>query len=53
MFVIDDEANCHCISYGSEVAAIMDGQYVEYDGPQSYSVTSNRHKGMFKTHFGI
>jgi len=52
-FVIDESGNCHCFSYGSEVAAIIDGKYVEYDGPQYYSRTSNKHKAMFRTHFGI
>lgn len=53
MFMIDDNYDCHCISYGSEVAAIIDGNYVEYDGPQFYSRTSNKHKSMFRTHFGL
>ena len=53
VFIIDDEHNCHCFSYTSEVAAIIDGKYVEYDGPQFYSRTSNKHKAMFRAHFGL
>ena len=52
-FVIGDNGNCHCFSYASEVAAIIDGKYVEYDGPQFYSRTSNKHKAMFRAHFGL
>jgi hypothetical protein len=26
---------------------------VEYDGPQFYSRTSNKHKAMFRAHFGL
>lgn len=53
MFMIGDSGDCHCISYGSEVAAIINGEYVEFQGPQYYSRTSMRHKAMFRTHFGI
>ena len=52
-FVIDSDGNCHCFSYGSEVAAIINGEYIEYQGEQFYSRTSNKHKSMFRTHFGI
>jgi len=53
VFMIDDQQNCHCFSYQSEVAAIIDGKYVEYDGPQFYSRTSNKHKSMFRAQFGV
>lgn len=53
VFVIDNEHNAHCFSYGSEVAAIINDKYVEYDGPQYYSRTSNKHKSMFRAHFDI
>ena len=52
-FVIDDQQNCHCFSYGEEVAAIINGEYVEYNGYKYYSQTSNRHKSMFRVHFGV
>lgn len=52
-FVIDDSGNCHCFSYNSEVAAIIDGKYVEYEGEKFYSRTSNKHKTMFRNHFDV
>ena len=52
-FLTDDNGNRHCFSYNSEVAAIIDGKYVEDEGPQYYSRTSNRHKSMFRAQFGI
>lgn len=52
-FLIDDKGDCHCFSYTSEVAAIINGEYIEYDGPMYYSRTSNKHKSMFRTHFDV
>lgn len=52
-FLIDDNGNAHCFSYQSEVAAIIDGKYEEYQGYQFFSRTSNKHKNMFKAHFGL
>lgn len=52
-FLIEPEGDCHCFSYCHEVAAIIDGKYVEFDGPQYYSRTLNKHKTMFRNHFGI
>ena len=52
-FTIEEDGKCHFISYNSEVAAIIDGKYVEFDGPQYYSRTSCKHKSMFRTHFGV
>ena len=53
IYVVDDDGNAHCLSYGSEVAAIIDGKYIEYSGPQYYSNTSCRHKAGFRRHFGV
>ena len=53
VFVVDDNANAYCFSYGSLVAAIKDNTYIEYDGEKYYSRTSNRHKAQFRRHFGV
>ena len=53
IYVVDDNKNAHCFSYGSEVAAIIDGDYEEYDGPMFYSNTSRRHKAAFKRYFNV
>ena len=53
IFVVDDDGNKHCFSYGEEVAAIMGDMYVEYDGPMYYSRTSCRHKAAFRRYFNI
>ena len=52
-FLIDDNGNAHCFSYQSEVAAIINGKYIPYDGEKFYSRTNNKHKSMFKAHFGL
>lgn len=53
VFLLDGNGNAHCFSYTSEVAAIIDGQYIEYQGDKFYSRTSNKHKAMFRKHFGV
>jgi len=52
-FVIEDNGDRHCFSYNSEVAAIINDEYVEYSGYKFDSPTSKRHKSMFRTHFGL
>ena len=53
VFIIDDNNDAHCFSYGKEVAAYLDGTYIEYTGEKFFSKTSNKHKSMFRNHFGI
>jgi len=53
VYVIDDNKDKHCFSYGSEVAAIKNGQYEEYDGDMFYSQTSRKHKKQFQRYFGL
>lgn len=66
-FLTDDNGNRHCFSYNSEVAAIIDGKYIEYETPEKMreankdrrnpdlynSPTSKKHKAMFRAQFGI
>ena len=49
---LEDGNNAYCFSYGKRVAAIIDGEYVEYEGDRFNSVTSKKHKGMFRKHYG-
>lgn len=53
VFIKDDQDNKHCFSYGKEVAAIIDGEYIEYSGEKFDSVTSKQHKYMFRSYYGI
>ena len=52
-FFIEQDGNCYCFSYKSCVAAIVNGEYVEYSGDKYYSATSNRHKAKFRAFYGI
>ena len=53
VFVVDDNGNAYCFSYGSQVAAIINDEYVEYNGPMYYSRTSCRHKATFRRYFNV
>ena len=51
--VIEEGNSKKCFSYGSLVAEIKDGRYIEYDGERFYSRTSNRHKAEFRRWYGV
>lgn len=53
VYVIEDNGDAHCFSYGEHVAAIIDGEYIEYSGYMYFSPTSNRHKAAFRRYFGV
>ena len=67
VFLIDNNENAHCFSYGYEVAAIIGDEYIEYSTPDAVkelfdgrknpdvynSPTTKRHKSMFRAHFDI
>lgn len=52
-FFIEHEGNKYCFSYGENVAAIIHGVYVEYQGDKYYSASSNRHKAEFRRKYNI
>ena len=52
-FFIENDGNCYCFSYTSLVAAIINGEYVEYQGDKYYSTTSNKHKAMFRRYYNV
>lgn len=49
---LEDGPNKHCFSYGHEVAAILKGKYMEFQGEKYYSRTSCKHKKMFREYYG-
>ena len=52
-FFIEHEDNKYCFSYGQNVAAIIHGVYIEYQGDKYYSPTSNKHKAIFRKRYNI
>jgi len=53
-FVIKDKkGNLYCFSYGENVASVINGEYIEYQGDKYYSKTSVTHKNRFKAYYGI
>ena len=52
-FFIEHEGNKYCFSYGENVASIIDGCYIEYQGDKYYSATSNKHKAAFRRQYNI
>lgn len=50
---ITDEEGTHCYSYGSKVASIINGKYIEYEGYRYFSNTSCRHKAQFRRYYGV
>lgn len=52
-FLEVSSGNAACFSYGKLVAAIIDGEYVEFQGEKFYSRTSNKHKGYFRSYYGV
>lgn len=50
---VEDNGNSYCFSYGELVAAVVDGEYIEFNGPMYYSRTSNRHKSQFRKYYGV
>lgn len=52
-FFIDHEGNKYCFSYGQNVASIIDGIYIEYNGDQYHSATSNKHKAKFRNYYNV
>ena len=52
-FFIEQEGNCYCFSYTSCIAAIINGEYVEYKGEKYNSVTSRKHKAKFRRFYGV
>ena len=52
-FFVEQDGNAYCFSYTSCVAAIIDGEYIEYQGDKYFSVTSNRHKSIFRKYYGV
>lgn len=50
---VEDEGNAYCFSYGKLVAEITNGKYIEHQGEKFYSVTSNKHKSLFRKHYGV
>lgn len=53
VFFEDNNGDKHCFSYDSNVASIIDGQYIEYQGPMFYSRTSVKHKNLFKEYYKV
>ena len=53
VYVIDNNDDAYCFSYGSLVAAIVNGCYEEFDGEMHYSRTSCRHKAQFRRYFNV
>ena len=52
VYITDDEGT-YCYSYGSRVASIINGKYVEYEGYRYFSNTSCRHKAQFRRYYGV
>ncbi len=48
---IELNGNVYCYSYGQKVAAIIDGEYIEYQGDKYYSRTSCKHKSQFRKYY--
>lgn len=52
-FFVEDNGNKYCFSYGQNVASIIDGVYIEYQGDKYYSATSNKHKAKFREYYNV
>lgn len=52
-FFIEHEGNKYCFSYGENVASIIGGVYIEYDGDKYYSASSRRHKAEFRRKYNV
>ena len=52
-FFIEHEDDKYCFSYYKNVAAIINGNYIEFQGDKFYSKTSRIHKSKFKKYYNV
>ena len=52
-FFIEIGSTKYCFSYTSCVAAIINDEYIEYQGDRYYSPTSNKHKALFRAYYNV
>lgn len=53
-FIESDDGKKWCVSYDQVVACIdADGNYIEFEGHLYNSVSSKKHKTIFRRHYGV